>query len=176
MAFPFEQCVCPQCKNVFKKGPRAVATHRMRAQGHRKPVSCLIASTLSAGHGFLTMHSILARTTATRFLSSQPVEAKSTFFPQCLSFVLCTAGCFPTLLTTCCLWLVLSRVKKRDRPKEPESMDTEQWRETSSAACDAQRVTKSLVRAPWRLNTCNAEHSDVVARCWTACCSDSQML
>ena len=29
-------------------------------------------------------------------------------FPQFLSFILCTTGCCPTLLTTCCLWLSLS--------------------------------------------------------------------
>ena len=36
VAFTIEQSTCPECGKIFKKGPKAVATHRMRAHGHRK--------------------------------------------------------------------------------------------------------------------------------------------
>ena len=44
VAFTVEQSTCPECGKIFKKGPKAVATHRMRAHGHRKPVSSYIES------------------------------------------------------------------------------------------------------------------------------------
>ena len=43
VAFTIEQSTCP-CSKIFKKGPEAVATHRMRAHGHRKPMSNYTAS------------------------------------------------------------------------------------------------------------------------------------
>ena len=44
VAFTVEQSTFPECSKIFKKGPKAVATHRMRAHGHRKPVSYYIPS------------------------------------------------------------------------------------------------------------------------------------
>ena len=44
VAFTIEQSTCPECSEIFKKGPKAVATHGMRAHGHRKPVSHYIES------------------------------------------------------------------------------------------------------------------------------------
>ena len=44
VAFSVEQSTCPECSKIFKKRPKAVPTHRMRAHGHRKPVSNYIVS------------------------------------------------------------------------------------------------------------------------------------
>ena len=61
-----------------------------------------------------------------------------------------------------------SRVRRRDTPTDPVPTDTELWQETSSVTSNAQRVVRYLVHAPWRLNTCSAEHSDVDEKCWMA--------
>ena len=39
-----------------------------------------------------------------------------------------------------------------------------------------QRAAKYLARAPWRLNTCSAVHSDVDKKCWMACYPDPQQM
>ena len=70
--------------------------------------------------------------------------------------------------TRCCAPNARTRVSVSSRVRRRDSMDTEQWRETSSVTSDAQRVAKSLVHAPWRLNTCNAEHNDGLAKCTKA--------
>ena len=44
MGFTVEQNTCPECSEFFTRRPKAIAIHRLRTHGHRKPLSCHIAN------------------------------------------------------------------------------------------------------------------------------------
>ena len=76
--FTVEQSACPECSEFFKRGTKAVATHRVRAN------DCLVcpgATNTFRGLSYLTTHSTVAKTAATRSYRHSQLKHDLLLFP-----------------------------------------------------------------------------------------------
>ena len=100
MAFPQEQCVCPDCTNNSRRDQRQLRPTGYEIHGHRKRVSCLIAhdclSCPGCGKHFecnsRLLDHIRSKGCRDKILSSQPVDAKLMPFRFFLNFALLTCA------------------------------------------------------------------------------------
>ena len=85
LGFTVEQNTCPECSKFSKRRPKAIAIHRLRTHGHRKPLCCRNANEclvypkcdkhFSFKSKLLDHAQYRSKNFRDKILSSQPIEA-----------------------------------------------------------------------------------------------------
>ena len=85
LGFTVEQNTCPECNKFSKRKPKAIAIHRLRTHGHRKPLCCRNANEclvypkcdkhFSFKSKLLDHAQYRSKSFRDKILSSQPIEA-----------------------------------------------------------------------------------------------------